>query len=64
MQEILASLIEKDLIKVIEKGKKRTYEITDRGRGLLKYLEEVLDMLVIQKRGVIAIPNAHRKQQL
>lgn len=46
MQDILASLTERELIEIVEKGKKRTYKITERGRELLTYLENVLDMLV------------------
>ncbi|OYT48008.1 hypothetical protein B6U79_03440 [Candidatus Bathyarchaeota archaeon ex4484_231] len=45
LQEILASLIERDLIKEIEKKNKRTYEITERGQDLLRYLEHMLAVL-------------------
>jgi len=50
MQEILALLIEKDLIREVEGGSKKTYEITERGRDLLRYLGNVVDVLATQRR--------------
>ncbi|MCW4020569.1 MAG: DUF4364 family protein, partial [Candidatus Bathyarchaeota archaeon] len=44
-QEILTSLTEKNLIAEIANGNKRTYEITEKGRNLLRYLKGVLDVL-------------------
>jgi predicted transcriptional regulator len=45
MKEILDSLIEKDLVKEVVKKNRRTYDITERGRNLLRYLGSVLSTL-------------------
>ena len=50
MQEILALLIGKSLIREVESGSKKTYEITERGRDLLRYLGTVVDVLATQRR--------------
>jgi len=50
MREILALLIGKDLIREVERGSKKTYEITERGRDLLRYLGTVVDVLATQRR--------------
>lgn len=60
-QEIIASLIEKGLIDVTEKRRKKTYEITEKGRDLLSYLEDVLDLLVTHRRRAVSITNEHKK---
>ena len=49
MKEILGSLVEKDLIKEVETKNRRTYDITERGRNLLKYLGNVLSTLQIER---------------
>jgi predicted transcriptional regulator len=55
MKEILDSLIDKELIKEIEKNEKRTYEITEKGQDILKYLESVLEAFDGHRRRVIPI---------
>jgi len=58
MKEILTALIERNLIKEIKRGNKRTYEITERGRNLLRYLENALDILESRRHRLIPISEA------
>jgi len=50
LKEILNSLINQDLIMMIEKENRRTYGITEKGRNVLRYFEKAQDLLVIQER--------------
>ncbi|MBS7639065.1 MAG: archaellum operon transcriptional activator EarA family protein [Candidatus Bathyarchaeia archaeon] len=45
LKEILDSLVEKGLVKVVEKNKRRLYLITERGRGVVNRLEETYNLL-------------------
>lgn len=51
MKEILDSLIEKDLVKEVVKKNRRTYDITERGRNLLRYLGDILSTLQTEGPG-------------
>lgn len=45
LKEILDSLIERGLITVVERNKRRLYLITERGRGIVSRLEETYSLL-------------------
>ena len=49
LKEILNSLLDQDMIRVIETEKRRIYEITERGRDVLRYFEKAQSLLVIEK---------------
>ncbi len=61
MQEILDSMIEKNLIAEVERGRKKTYEVTERGRDLLRYLQSMVDVLASRRPKVTAITSARTK---
>jgi len=49
-KKVLNSLIEYDLIRTIEKGNRRTYELTLKGEDVLRYFETAEDLLAILRR--------------
>jgi len=61
MQEILNSMIEKNLVAEVEKESKKTYEITQRGRDLLGYLQNMVDVLASRRQKVTAVRSARMK---
>ncbi len=50
LKEILGSLVNQDLIRVVDNKNKRTYEITEKGRSVLKYFERAEELLIVQSR--------------
>jgi len=50
LREILESLISQGLIEAIDKGNRRVYEITEKGREVLSYFKKTEDLLVLQER--------------
>ncbi len=61
MQEILNSMIEKNLVAEVEKGSKKTYEVTQRGRDLLGYLQNMVDVLASRRQKVTTVRSARMK---
>ncbi len=49
LKEILNSLIKQNLLILAEMGNRRTYEITEKGRDVLRYFDKAQELLVIQK---------------
>jgi len=49
LKEIMNSLLEQDLIRVREIGNRRIYEITEKGRDVLRYFEKAQTLLVVRK---------------
>jgi len=45
LKDILDSLVEKGLVTVVERGKRRLYLITEKGRGIVNRLEETYNLL-------------------
>ena len=50
LREILESLISQGLLEAIDKGNRRVYEITEKGREVLSYFKKTEDLLVLQER--------------
>jgi len=48
LKNILDFLVKQDLIQVAENANKRTYEITEKGRNVLRYFEKAEELLVVQ----------------
>jgi len=49
-REILNSLLEQNLITVIENNNRRIYKITERGREILEYFDKAPDLLMIHRK--------------
>ncbi|MCD6324904.1 DUF4364 family protein [Candidatus Bathyarchaeota archaeon] len=45
-KQILDSLVENDLLEINQKGKRRTYHLTEKGNEALKYFETARSLLV------------------
>jgi len=50
LKEILNSLINQNLIRVIDEDNRKTYEITEKGTDVLRYFEKAEDLLVVHRR--------------
>jgi len=50
LKDLLDSLVNQDLIRIVENENRRTYEITEKGRNVLRYFEKAKDLLVIERR--------------
>lgn len=49
-REILNSLVEQNLVTVIENNNRRIYRITERGKKILEYFENAPDIFLIYRR--------------
>ncbi|MEM2342104.1 MAG: archaellum operon transcriptional activator EarA family protein [Candidatus Bathyarchaeia archaeon] len=49
-REILNSLVEQNLVTVIENNNRRIYRITERGRKVLEYFENAPNIFLIYRR--------------
>jgi len=48
LQKILESMISQDLIKKIEKDKRKKYTVTEKGKNVLRYFEEMMGLIRIE----------------
>lgn len=49
LQEILDSMVQQDLIRVVQKRKRKTYEITEKGMDTLKYIEKARALVAFRE---------------
>jgi len=50
LKKFLETLIERDLLRMVHKGNRKAYEITEKGRDVLSYFEKAEELMVTEGR--------------